>query len=327
MTTAFLFPGQGSQTVGMGADLAQQFPEAQARFDEADAVLGFSLSDAMFGRSSDAAEDGGADQAADRLKQTEITQPALYVHSLAAAAVLDARGIRPDMAAGHSLGEYSALAACGACSFADGLRIVRTRGLLMARAGEGRPGTMAALLGLDDDAAEQVCADASAAGDGVVVAANYNAPGQVVISGDPAAIDRAIEGAKAAGARRALPLPVSGAFHSPLMEDARAELGAALEQIAWQRPRCPVYLNVTARPTTDPAEIRARLLEQLTAPVRWSQTLQAMQAGGAERFVEVGTGSVLSGLVKRTLGRGVPSAQAGTADQTRRAGCLTRHSD
>ena len=308
MTTAFLFPGQGSQTVGMGADLAERFPEAQARFDEADAVLGFSLTDAMFGRGAD------ADEAAERLKQTEITQPALYVHSLAAAAVLDARGVRPGMAAGHSLGEYSALAACGACSFADGLRIVRTRGLLMARAGDGRPGTMAAVLGLDDDVVERVCAEASDGGEGVVVAANYNSPGQVVVSGDPAAIDRAIEGATAAGARRALPLPVSGAFHSPLMEDARAELGAALEQIDWQRPRCPVYLNVTGAPTTDPAEIRARLLEQLTAPVRWSQTLQAMQAGGAERFVEVGTGSVLSGLVKRTLGRGVATAQAGTAE-------------
>ena len=308
MTTAFLFPGQGSQAVGMGADLAERFPEAQARFDEADAVLGFSLTDAMFGRGAD------ADEAAERLKQTEITQPALYVHSLAAAAVLDARGVRPGMAAGHSLGEYSALAACGACSFADGLRIVRTRGLLMARAGDGRPGTMAAVLGLDDDVVERVCAEASDGGEGVVVAANYNAPGQVVISGDPAAIDRAVEGAKAAGARRALPLPVSGAFHSPLMEEARAELGVALEAVDWQRPRCPVYLNVTAQPTTDPAEIRARLLEQLTAPVRWSQTLQAMQAGGAERFVEVGTGAVLSGLVKRTLGRGVATDQAGTAD-------------
>ena len=307
MTTAFLFPGQGSQAVGMGADLAAGFPEAQARFDEADAVLGFSLSDLMLGRGADAAA------AADRLKQTEITQPALYVHSLAAAAVLEGRGLRPDMAAGHSLGEYSALAACGACSFADGLRIVRTRGLLMARAGDGRPGTMAAVLGLDDDVVERVCAEASDAGDGVVVAANYNAPGQVVLSGDPSAVDRAVDGAKAAGARRALPLPVGGAFHSPLMEDARAELGAALEQVRWQQPRCPVYLNVTARPTTDPDEIRARLLEQLTAPVRWSQTLRAMQADGAARFVEVGTGNVLSGLVKRTLGRDVASAQVGTA--------------
>ena len=306
MTTAFLFPGQGSQTVGMGADLAS-FPDAQARFDEADEVLGFALTDAMFGRGQD------ADAAAEQLRQTEITQPALYVHSLAAAAVLEARGIRPDMAAGHSLGEYSALAACGACSFADGLRIVRTRGLLMAKAGDGRPGTMAAVLGLGDDAVERVCAEASDAGDGVVVAANYNAPGQVVVSGDPGAVDRAIEAAKAAGARRALPLPVSGAFHSPLMEDARAALGAALEAVDWQPPRCPVYLNVTARPTTDPAEIRARLLEQLTSPVRWSQTLQAMPADGAERFVEVGTGSVLSGLVKRTIGRQADTSQAGTA--------------
>jgi [acyl-carrier-protein] S-malonyltransferase len=306
MTTAFLFPGQGSQNVGMGADLTR-FPAAQARFDEADEVLGFSLSDLMFGRGLD------ADEAAERLKQTEITQPALYVHSLAAAAVLEGEGLGPDMAAGHSLGEYSALAASGACSFADGLRIVRTRGLLMAKAGDGRPGTMAAVLGLDDDVVERVCAEASDAGEGVVVAANYNAPGQVVISGDPGAVDRAIEGAKAAGARRALPLPVSGAFHSPLMEEARAELGAALQGIDWQTPRCPVYLNVTAQPTTDPAEIRARLLEQLTSPVRWSQTLQAMQAGGAARFVEVGTGNVLSGLAKRTLGRQTDTAQAGTA--------------
>ncbi|MEM8599911.1 MAG: ACP S-malonyltransferase [Bacteroidota bacterium] len=297
---AYLFPGQGSQRVGMGADLAEAFSEARAVFEEADDVLGFSLTALMFGTAEDAEE---------ALKQTENTQPALYTHSLAALAVLQARGQQPDVTAGHSLGEYSALAAAGAFSFADGLRTVRKRGELMAQA---RAGTMAAVLGLDDAIVEQGCAEASEAGDGVVVAANYNAPGQVVISGDVAAVDRAMETLKAAGAKRVLPLPVSGAFHSPLMAAAQAEFGATLDALAIQAPRCPVVLNVTATPTTDPDEIRRRLVEQLTAPVRWTQSLGRMQADGAARFVEVGTGTVLSGLVKRTLGRATETAQAGS---------------
>jgi [acyl-carrier-protein] S-malonyltransferase len=303
--TAFLFPGQGSQKPGMGADLYERFPSARARFDEADAVLGFSLTEVMFGE---------GEETAARLRQTEITQPALYVHSLAAMAVLDERSRAPEAAAGHSLGEYSALAATGALSFADGLRAVRRRGELMAQAGTVRPGAMAAVLGLDAAAVEKACADASTDGE-VAVPANYNDPGQLVISGDPAAVARAGEAAKAAGARKVVPLPVSGAFHSPLMAFARDGLADALAALAIRAPRCPVYLNVTAAPEADPEAIRARLLEQLTAPVRWAQSVQRMQADGVTRFVEVGTGNVLSGLVKRTLGREVETATAGTAEE------------
>ena len=305
MSVAFLFPGQGSQRPGMGADLYERFPEARARFDEADAVLGFKLTEVMFAEGEAAAEE---------LKQTAVTQPALYVHSLAAFAVLAERGHAPDMAAGHSLGEYSALAACGALAFADGLRAVRRRGELMAQAGEVRPGAMAAVLGLDAATLERVCAEASREND-VAVPANYNDPGQIVISGDRPAVARAGEAAKAAGAKRVVPLPVSGAFHSPLMGFARDGLAATLETLEVRAPRCPVYLNVTAAPTTDPGEIRQRLLEQLTAPVRWAQTLEAMHAGGADRFVEVGSGNVLSGLVRRTLGRDVEAVTAGTAGE------------
>ncbi|MFN3596188.1 MAG: ACP S-malonyltransferase [Rubricoccaceae bacterium] len=301
--TAFLFPGQGSQKPGMGADLYERFPEARARFDEADDVLGFPLSAMMFADGDDAAE---------TLRQTEITQPALYVHSLAALAVLEARGHRPDAAAGHSLGEYSALAALGALSFADGLRAVRRRGELMAQAGSVRPGAMAAVLGLEADALEAVCAAASEQG-GVVVPANYNDPGQIVLSGDPEAVARAGEAARAAGARRVVPLPVSGAFHSPLMAYAAEGLAETLAALELRPPRGRVYLNVTAAPEADPEVLRRRLLEQLTAPVRWAQTLQVMHAEGVTRFVEVGAGNVLSGLVRRTLGRDVQTATAGTA--------------
>ncbi len=308
-TTAFLFPGQGSQTVGMAADLYERFPEAVEIIDGADRHLDFPLKARMFGEGGDAE----AEQAA--LTQTDVTQPALYVHSLAAFAVLRKRGVEPDVAAGHSLGEYSALAAAGALDFLDGLRLVRLRGRLMARAGDERPGTMAAVLGMDADVLEKVCADVSAAGAGVVQCANFNAPGQIVISGDHAAVERAGAAAKEAGAKRVVPLPVSGAFHSPLMAYARDGLAEALESATIRAPRFPVYLNVTARPTTDPDEIRRRLLDQLTAPVRWAQTLEAMRADGAGRFVEVGAGNVLAGLAKRTLGRDVETATAGTADE------------
>ncbi len=308
MATAFLFPGQGSQYVGMGADLYEQFPEARAVFDEAEEVFEASLTALMFGTGGDPE----AEQAA--LTQTDVTQPALYVHSLAAFAVLTSKGRAPDMTAGHSLGEYSALAAAGALSFAEGLRLVRLRGQLMARAGDERPGAMSAVLNLDADVLERVCAEATEAGEGVVQCANFNAPGQIVISGDGEAVERAGAAASEAGAKRVLPLPVSGAFHSPLMAYAVDGLGEALDRAEITAPRCPVYLNVTARPTTDPGEIRRRLLDQLTAPVRWAQTLEAMRADGAGQFVEVGAGKVLSGLVRRTLGREVETATAGTSD-------------
>ncbi|MEM1115063.1 MAG: ACP S-malonyltransferase [Bacteroidota bacterium] len=297
---AFLFPGQGSQAPGMGADLAE-IPEAAAVYAEADDVLGFALTALMFGDDAEA------------LKPTEVTQPALYTHSLAANAALRARGLAPDLAAGHSLGEWSALAAVGALSFADGLRAVRRRGELMAQAGDVRPGAMSAVLGLDADRLEAACREATEAGPGEVVPANYNDPGQIVISGDGPAVERASVLASEAGARRVVPLPVSGAFHSPLMAFARDGLAETLEGLEIGVPSCPVVLNVTAEPTTDPEAIRTRLLDQLTAPVRWAQSLEAMAASGATRFVEVGTGKVLSGLVRRTLGRDAETAQAGTA--------------
>ena len=297
---AFLFPGQGSQAPGMAADLVE-IPEARAVLDQADDVLGFGLTELMFGDDPES------------LRPTEVTQPALYTHSLAASAALAARGLRPQLAAGHSLGEWSALAAVGAVSFADGLRAVRRRGELMATAGDVRPGAMAAVLGLDASALEAACERASQSGEGEVVPANYNDPGQIVISGDGPAVERAGALATEAGAKRVIPLPVSGAFHSPLMAFARDGLAETLDALDVTAPDCPVVLNVTAEPTTDPDEIRQRLLDQLTAPVRWAQSVERMRAEGAERFVEVGTGKVLSGLVNRTLGRDVETAQAGTA--------------
>ncbi len=305
MPTAFLFPGQGSQSVGMGYELYEQFPEARARFEAANDHLDVDLLTLMFGLNS------GTDDPEERLKQTAITQPALYTHSLAAMAVLDEQGVRPDMVAGHSLGEYSALAAVGALSFEEGLRVVRRRGELMAEAGERRPGTMAAVMGGDDADVKDACESASEGGDGVVQIANYNAPGQVVISGDAEAVDRAT--ARVRG--RAIPLPVSGAFHSPLMEYAREGLGEVLDAVEIQEPKCPVYLNVTGEPSTDPDEIRQRLMEQLLSPVLWAQSLRRMSANGATRFVEVGAGDVLRGLVGRTLDDEVETAGAGTSDE------------
>ena len=306
MATAFLFPGQGSQSVGMGYELYEQYEEARARFEVANEMLGdVDLLTLMFGLESSITDPE------EMLKQTEITQPALYTHSLAIMAVLDAEGVQPDMAAGHSLGEYSALAAVGTLSFEDGLRVVRRRGELMSEAGDRRPGSMAAVLGADIAHIESVCEEISAEGEGVVQLANYNAPGQIVISGDVDAVERAtgaIDG-------RAMPLPVSGAFHSPLMEYAREGLAEVLNTVTLQRPRCPVYPNVTAKPTTDPDEIRQRLTEQLRSPVRWAPTLRRMHEDGATRFVEVGTGQVLQGLVRRTLGDDVEAVGAGTPDE------------
>jgi [acyl-carrier-protein] S-malonyltransferase len=296
----------------MGADLASTFPDAQAVFERADELLGFGLSSLMFGSATNEAGADGADDA-EILRQTEITQPALLVHSIAVVRILEGRGFRPGCVAGHSLGEYSGLTAAGALTFEDGLRIVRLRGELMAGAGDVRPGTMAAVLGVDDKVVDQICVDASTDID-VVQPANYNSPGQVVISGDVKAVDRAMEIASERGARRVIPLPVSGAFHSPLMEHARAGLAKALGSLAISQPSCPVYLNVSAAPTTEPSEIRRALLDQLTSPVRWSQTLTNMNRDGFSSFLEVGSGKVLTGLVRRTLGRDVEARSAGIAD-------------
>ncbi|MCH8122058.1 MAG: ACP S-malonyltransferase [Bacteroidetes bacterium] len=304
--TAFIFPGQGSQFIGMGLELYDAFPEAREVFDRADALLGFSLTEIMFGSGGEIYEE------IETLKKTEFTQPALFTHSAAAMRVLESSDDRPDMTAGHSLGEYSALVAAGAIDFEEGLRIVRQRGLLMGKAGSRRAGTMAAVLGLDDSVVDHVCNRATSS-DQVVVVANYNSVGQVVISGDVEAVERATILAKEAGARKAVILPVSGAFHSPLMEHAREGLEEVLMGLEIQPPTCPVYLNVTAQPATEAEEIRTRLIEQLTAPVRWSHTLTAMEEAGAGRFLEVGTGRVLTGLVRRTLGRETETAHAGTS--------------
>ncbi|HEX8392416.1 MAG TPA: ACP S-malonyltransferase [Longimicrobium sp.] len=299
---ALLFPGQGSQTVGMGQDLAERFPEARALFQEADDALGFALSKLMW--------EGPADE----LTLTVNAQPALLVHSAAVWAVLRAADIDVVAAGGHSLGEFSAYHAAGSLAFADAVRTVRRRGELMLESGTARPGTMAAVLGLDDDVVEGVCREASAEGS-VVVPANFNSPGQVVVSGDVSAVERVGPMLVSAGAKKVQPLNVSGAFHSPLMAVAENGLRAQLEGAAFGNPAFPVVSNVTASPVTDGAEAQRLLVEQLTSPVRWTQSVRTMLQMGAERFLEVGSGKVLVGMLKRidaaANGRGVA---LGTAD-------------
>lgn len=290
---AFVFPGQGAQFSGMGKDLYDASELARARFEEANEILGFDIASIMF------------EGTEEELKQTAVTQPAIFLHSVILAECLG-DAFAPDMVAGHSLGEFSALVAAGSLSFADGLRLVSARANAMQKACELEPSTMAAVLGLDNDVVENVCRDT----DGIVVAANYNCPGQLVISGEVPAVEKACEALTEAGARRALVLPVGGAFHSPLMEPAREELAAAIAEADIQAPRCPIYQNVSAEPTRDPALIREQLVAQLTAPVRWTQSMEAMIANGATEVTEVGPGKVLQGLFKK-VDRAFPTVSAG----------------
>ena len=279
--TAYVFPGQGAQFPGMGKDLYDNNPKAKALFESANDILGFRITDIMFGGS---AED---------LKQTKVTQPAIFLHSVVLARTTE--NFKPDMVAGHSLGEFSALVANQTLSFEDALKLVSKRALAMQKACEINPSTMAAILGLDDARVEDICNGI----DEVVVAANYNCPGQLVISGSNKGIEIACEQMKAAGAKRALPLPVGGAFHSPLMEPAREELAAAIKNTSFSKPICPIYQNVNAKPSTDVEEIKENLIAQLTAPVKWTQSVQQMIQDGATSFVECGPGKVLQGLVKK----------------------------
>lgn len=279
---AYVFPGQGAQFVGMGKDLYDNNEEARAMFEKANEILGFRITDLMF------------EGTPEDLRQTKVTQPAIFLHSVILAKALGDE-FKPDMVAGHSLGEFSALVAAGALNFEDGLRLVSARAQAMQKACEINPSTMAAIIALPDEKVEEVCAGI----EGVVVCANYNCPGQLVISGEEAAIDKACEVLKAAGAKRAMKLPVGGGFHSPCMEPARAELAEAIERTNFTTPSCPVYQNVDALPHTDPAEIKGLLISQLTAPVRWTQTVKNMVADGATEFVELGPGKVLQGLVSK----------------------------
>ncbi len=282
MKTAYVFPGQGSQFPGMAKDLYENNPTAREMLEKANEILGFRITDIMF--------EGSADD----LKQTKVTQPAIFLHSVVLAACLP--DFKPDMVAGHSLGEFSALVASGAMDFEEGLRLVSIRAQAMQKACEQNPGAMAAILALPAATIEQICAET----EGVVVAANYNCEGQIVISGEKEAVDAACLKLKEAGARRALPLPVGGAFHSPLMEPARAELAEGIAAAKISKPICPIYQNVSAQPTTDPEVIKANLLTQLTSPVRWTQSVQAMLADGADHFIELGPGKVLQGLIAKT---------------------------
>lgn len=282
MKKAYIFPGQGAQFVGMGKDLFDNNKEAHAMFHEANGILGFRITDEMF---------AGTDEA---LKETRVTQPAIFLHSVILAKTLG-DSFKPDMVAGHSLGEFSALVANGTLSFEDGLNLVAQRAFAMQEACELQPSTMAAVLGLEDAKVEEICKSI----DGIVVPANYNCPGQLVISGDVEAINKACEAMKEAGAKRALVLNVGGAFHSPLMEPAREKLAAAIEATKFSAPSCPIYQNVTASAVSDANEVKKNLVAQLTAPVRWTQSVQAMVADGATHFTEVGPGKVLQGLVKK----------------------------
>lgn len=283
MKHAYVFPGQGAQFPGMAKDLYESNEKARAILEQANEILGFRITDIMFEGTSE------------ELTQTKVTQPAIFLHSVALTQCIE--DFRPDMVAGHSLGEFSALVACGAMKFDEALRLVSIRAQAMQKACDAIPGTMAAVLGLATEKVEEICAECK----GTVVAANYNCEGQIVISGEKDAVAEACEKMKAAGAKRALPLAVGGAFHSPLMEPARAELAEAIEKSTFNIPVCPIYQNVTALPTTDPLTIKANLLAQLTSPVRWTQTMKNMIADGADNFSELGPGKVLQGLIKKSV--------------------------
>lgn len=289
---AYVFPGQGAQFVGMGKDLYESSPVAKKLFDQANSILGFNITDLMF---------AGTDE---DLKQTKVTQPAIFLHSVILAKTLG-DSFRPEMVAGHSLGEFSALVAAGALSFEDGLKLVAARAYAMQKACELNPSTMAAILGLDDEIVEKVCEEI----DEVVVCANYNSPGQLVISGTNTGIDIACEKLTALGAKRALKLPVGGAFHSPLMDPAKVELATAIDNTEFKKPVCPIYQNATATAVSEPEAIKENLKTQLTAPVKWTQTVKNMLSDGATSFTEVGPGKVLQGLIKK-VDRNIPAESA-----------------